>query len=266
LSAQNRVRIEIDDGIADVRMTRGEKHNALDSAMFAALGDAVDELREAADVRVVVLSGEGKSFCSGLDFASFLGEGINPNALFERRDGEFANTAQRVAFGWRELPVPVIAALHGACYGGGCQIALGADIRIAAPNTRMSVMEIKYGLIPDMSITQTLPRLARIDIAKELTFTGRVVEAAEAVELGLATRVGEDSLAAARELATEIASKSPDAIRAGKRLLNDTWLSTPAEGLALEAEEQAKLLGSPNQIAAVQAAFSGEPAQFEPVG
>jgi enoyl-CoA hydratase/carnithine racemase len=159
--------------------------------------------------------------------------------------------------------VPVIAALHGACFGGGLQIALGADIRIAGPDTRLSVMEIKYGLIPDMSLTQMLPRLARIDVAKELTFTGRIVEVEEAQRLGLVTSVTDDPLAAARELAQRIASASPDAIKAAKRLLNEAWLASPEDGLALEAKEQRALLGSPNQIAAVQAAISGQPARFQ---
>ncbi len=264
MSAEQRVQIEVSDGIADVRMVRGGKHNALDWAMLTALGDAVDQLRESAEARVVILSGDGRSFCSGLDFPSFASGEIGVGEGFARRDGEPANFAQRTAFGWRELEVPVIAALHGACFGGGLQIALGADIRIAGPDTRMSVMEIKYGLIPDMSLTQTISRLSRIDVAKELTFTGRIVDATEAAELGLVTRLADDPLAAARELAETIAAQSPDAIRAGKRLLNEAWLSSPAEGLAMEAEAQAKLLGTPNQIAAAVAAFSGERAGFEP--
>ncbi len=265
MSTEERVQIEVTDGVADVRMVRGAKHNGLDWPMFEALNGAIDQLRDSSDVRVVVLSGEGPSFCAGLDFASFMAAGMSPGEGFAKADGEVANVAQRVAFGWRQLPMPVIGALHGNCLGGGLQIALGTDIRIAAPSLRMSVMEIKYGLVPDMSITQTISKLARIDIAKELTFTGRVIEGDEALELGLVTRLADDPLAAANELAAEIASKSPDAIRAGKRLLNEAWLASPEEGLALEAEEQRALLGSPNQMAAVQAALSGQPARFETV-
>ncbi len=265
MSTEERVQIEVTDGVADVRMVRGGKHNGLDMPMFEALHAAIDQLGESSDVRVAVLSGEGPSFCAGLDFASFMASGMSPGEMIDRVDGDVANFAQRVAFGWRQLAMPVIGALHGNCLGGGLQIALGTDIRIAAPSVRMSVMEIKYGLIPDMSITQTISKLTRIDVAKELTFTGRVVEGEEAFELGLVTRLADDPLAAARELATEIASKSPDAIRAGKRLLNESWLAGPEEGLALEAEEQRALIGSPNQIAAVQAALSGQPARFETV-
>jgi enoyl-CoA hydratase/carnithine racemase len=160
------------------------------------------------------------------------------------------------------VPVPVIAAIHGVCYGGGLQIALGADIRIATPDARLSVMEIKWGLIPDMSITQTLPRLVGIDVAKELTYTGRVFSGDEAASLGVVTRVAEDPLAEAMSLAREIASKSPDAVRAAKRLFDESWNADPAESLALEASLQRTLIGSPNQIAAVTAGFTKEPAAF----
>ena len=173
--------------------------------MFEALNAAIDGVRADTEARVVVISGEGPSFCAGLDFKSFTSDG-GPN-LLERTDGELANLAQKVAYGWRELPVPVIAALHGACFGGGLQIALGADIRIAAPDTRLSAMEIVHGLIPDMSITQTLPRLVGDDVARELVYTGRKVEAAEALELGLITRMADDPKAAARALAAEIAER-----------------------------------------------------------
>jgi enoyl-CoA hydratase/carnithine racemase len=161
--------------------------------------------------------------------------------------------AQRAAFIWAEVPIPVIAAIHGVAFGGGIQIALAADIRIVAPDARMSVMEIKWGLIPDMSGTQTLRRLVPLDVAKELTFTGKIVSGVEAVALGLATRVSEKPHEDAMALAREIAGKSPDAIRAGKRLLNESGLLTLADGLRLEEELQRALMGSPNQTEAVQA-------------
>ncbi len=258
----DRVRIDTADGVASVRMTRGDKHNGLDWAMFESLNAAIDELAEAEDARVVVLSGEGPSFCAGLDFKSFM----SPMAPRMRRAATCSATrsrprttrpptfAQRVAYGWRELPVPVIAALQGNCLGGGFQIALGADIRIAAPGTRMSVMEIRYGLIPDMSLSQTLPRLVRDDVARELTYTGRVVEADEALSLGLVTRVADDPLAEASALASQIAAASPSAIRSAKRLWNEGWHATPAEGLALEAELQQALMGGADQLAALGAA------------
>jgi len=255
----DRVTIERgDDGVADVRLTRADKHNGLDRAMFEAINIAIDELREAEGLRAVVLSGEGPSFCAGLDFKSFIAGDSELGDGFERPDGETANFAQRVAYGWRELPVPVIAAVQGACLGGGLQIALAADVRLAAPDTRMSVMEIRYGLVPDMSLSQTLPGLVRDDVARELTYSGRIVEAAEAAELGLVTRVAEDPLSEALELAAGIATASPDAIRSAKRLLGEARGSTPAQGLALEAELQQALIGSPAQLAAVAAALGSK--------
>ena len=258
-----RVTIEVADHVADVRMVRAAKHNGLDSRMFAALNEAIDSLGGEPGVRAIVLSGEGPSFCAGLDFQSFLsGEGDLAGDGFERRDGEAPNRAQRVAYGWRELPVPVIAALTGACFGGGLQIALGADIRIAAADTRLSVMELHYGLVPDMSLWQTLGRLVRDDAARELVYTARIVAAPEALELGLVTRVEADPRAAAHELAAEIAARSPDAIRRAKRLANEAPKLSAADGLALEEALQRELLGTPNQVAAVQAALSRQPAAF----
>ena len=259
---RDRVRVEITDHVAEVVLDRPEKHNALDPAMFEAIGAAVDRVAAEPSVRSVLLRGDGPSFCSGLDFPSFMKDGGSPVDLFVHRDGEAANLAQRVAFGWRALPVPVIAALHGACFGGGCQIALGADVRIAAPDTRLSVMETEFGIIPDMSITQTLGGLVRDDVARELIYTARKVEAAEAAEIGLVTRIDDDPVAAAGALAREIAGRSPDAIRAAKRLMAEGMGAPAKAGLALEEELNRSLLGTPNQIAAVTARFSGEPGKF----
>ena len=230
--------------------------------MLTSLDEASDELAERGDVRAVVLSGDGPSFCSGLDFPSMMSEPSRMEEIFARRDGDRANLAQRVTYDWQRLPMPVIAALHGNCIGGGAQLALGPDIRIAAPDTRLSILEVKYGLVPDMGLTQTLVTLVGLDVAKELTFTGRFVEAEEALRLGLITRIADDPRAAAHELASEIASRSPDAIRLGKRLLNEAARARSEDALELEAELQRRLLGSPNQIAAVQAALSGEAAEF----
>ncbi|MGI8460279.1 MAG: crotonase/enoyl-CoA hydratase family protein [Solirubrobacterales bacterium] len=258
-SFQDRVRMEISDGVADVRLVRGEKHNGLDWPMFVALNEAVDAVVEAGeDVNVIVLSGDGPSFCAGLDFKSFAeGNGDFAGDGFARRDGEDANFAQRVTYGWRALEVPVIAALRGACFGGGLQLALAADVRIAEPSTRMSVMEIRYGLVPDMGLSQTIVPLVRPDVARELAYTARIVEADEALAIGLVTRLADDADGAARELAAEIAEKSPAAIRATKRLAAEAWGKPPAEGLALEAELQKTLIGTPGQIAAVQKTMSG---------
>jgi enoyl-CoA hydratase/carnithine racemase len=257
----DRVAISIgDDGVADVRLTRAAKHNGIDWAMFEAINAALDELGAAEEARAVVLSGEGPSFCAGLDFKSFFSEDAGERGDgFAAVAGSDANFAQRTAFGWRELEVPVIAALHGACFGGGLQIAMGADIRIAAADTRLSVMEIRYGLIPDMAVTQTLPGLVRDDVARELTFTGRIVDAERALALGLVTRLSDDPRAEAMELASEIASKSPDAIRSAKRLLGEAPGAGARRGLALEAELQRALIGSPGQLAAAAEAL-GAPA------
>jgi enoyl-CoA hydratase/carnithine racemase len=261
--SEDRVQIEVSGGVADVRLARPEKHNALDWPMFQALDRATDELSERADVRCVVLSGEGPSFCSGLDFPSFMAGSVGVDEMIAFQEGEVANIAQRVAYDWQRLPMPVIAALHGNCIGGGAQIALGADIRIAGKDLRFSVMEIKYGLVPDMGISQVLPVLAGLDVAKDLVFTGRSVGADEANELGVVTRVAEKPLEEALALAAEIAAKSPDAIRSGKRLLNEAYRGRSEEALTLEAELQRALIGSPNQIAAVTAAMTKEPASFE---
>jgi enoyl-CoA hydratase/carnithine racemase len=260
--SEDRVQIDVADGVADVRLVRADKHNALDWPMFQALDAMTDELAEREDVRCVVLSGEGPSFCSGLDFPSFMAGDIGVDEMIADVPGEVANIAQRVAYDWQRLPMPVVAALHGSCLGGGAQIALGADIRISARELRFCVMEIKYGLIPDMGITQALPTLVPLDVAKEIVFTGRTIGAEEALELGLVTRVADDPVAEAKTLASEIASKSPHAIRSGKQLLNESYAGRSQDALKLEADLQRALIGSPNQIAAVTAAMTKEPADF----
>lgn len=268
----DRVSIAIDEaGVADVRLNRPDKMNACDPAMFAALADAGHEIAANRSVRAVVLSGEGRSFCAGLDVASFgrmtepPKEGASENAekaqIFERREGP-ANFAQSAAWVWTEVPVPVIAAVHGVAFGAGIQIALAADIRFIAPDARMSVMEIKWGLIPDVAGTQTLRRLVPLDVAKELTFSGRVVSGTEAVELGLATQLSDTPREAAMALAHEIAMRSPDAIRAGKKLLNESGLVGVAEGLKLEADLQGTLIGGRNQIEAVKANLEKRSPEF----
>jgi len=257
-----RVRVEIADHVAVVTLSRADKHNALDVAMFDAILAAAARVAGEPGVRAVVLHGDGPSFCSGLDVVSIMAQQGGTDGLLEPLRGAVPNWFQRAAYDWVLVPVPVIAALHGTCFGGGLQIALGADIRIAAPDTRLSVMEVRWGLIPDMSITRTLPRLVAIDVAKELTFTGRVFDGAEAARLGIVTRLADDPLAAARELAAEIATRSPDAVRGAKRLFDESWTGSPDQTLALEAELQLGVIGSPNQLAAVTAAFARQPAEF----
>ena len=258
----DRVSIEVADHVAVVSLARPEKHNALDAAMFEAIIGAAERLIDEPGVRAVVLHGDGRSFCSGLDLVSLMSAPEGLPAIIERLRAGVPTWFQRAAYDWTRLPVPVVAAIHGNCLGGGLQIALGADIRIATPDARLSVMEIKWGLIPDMSITRTLPRLVSIDVAKELTYTGRVFSGDEALSLGVVTRVADDPLAAARQLAAEIAGRSPDAVQRAKRLYNRSWTSSARDSLALEAELQLQLIGSPNQLAAVTAGVTKQPAAF----
>jgi enoyl-CoA hydratase/carnithine racemase len=260
---EHRVDVAVADHVAEVRLDRPAKHNALDYEMFEAISAAIDEVAADPSVRAVVLHGAGPSFCSGLDLASFAAAGRPVADMFERRDGEDANRAQRVSYGWQLLPAPVICAVHGNCIGGGAQIALGADVRIIAPDAAFSIREAHWGLIPDMGITRSLPRLVRFDVAKELVLTARTVSGEEAVRVGLATTVDPDPLVAARELAAEIAARSPDATRRAKALLERAWGMPAAESLALEEELQRELLGSVNQMRAVEAGMGGSPGDFD---
>ncbi|MEQ9320851.1 MAG: crotonase/enoyl-CoA hydratase family protein [Polyangiaceae bacterium] len=259
----DRLRIHRDAGVAHVQLARPDKLNALDLAMFEALVAAGDELAGDRSLRAVVLSGEGRGFCAGLDVSNMAALASEQDKMFGLHGGGPANFAQQVAYAWMSLPVPVIAAVHGVCFGGGLQIALGADIRIVTPDARLSVMEIKWGLVPDMTGTQTLQRLVGLDVAKLLTFTGREVLGEEAVTLGLATQTSIEPVNAALALAKEIADKSPDAIRAGKRLLDEASYVDLATGLAQEAAAQKAVLGSPNQMEAVMAAMQKRAPRFQ---
>lgn len=257
------VLVAVEAGVAHVRLNRPDKRNGLDLAMFRAIVAAGERLALDRSVRAVVISGEGAAFCAGLDWGAFLAMGAEgARILLEREADTTANLAQRVAWVWRELPVPVIAALHGPVFGGGFQIALAADLRIAAPDTQLSAMEVRYGLIPDMGLSQTLPRLVRADVAKELVFTGRLVGAEEALTLGLVTKIAADPVATARALAREIASRSPDAVRAAKCLLDAPGLD-PAGSLALETALQLGLMGRPNQLEAVASTIQKRAGVFQ---
>lgn len=260
------------DGVVELQLARADKMNALDPAMFDALVQAGEALRGDKSVRAVVIAGRGKAFCAGLDMASFerMGQGAASDVLGAAAGGTdlvarthgLSNAAQQVAMVWREVPVPVIAAVHGVAFGGGLQVALGADIRLVAADTKLSVMEIKWGLVPDMAGMVLMRELARTDVVRELTFTGRIFSGEEAVRLGLATRVAADPLAEALQMAHEIAAKSPDAIRAGKRLLNASLAHSAAELLIAESVEQQALIGSPNQLEAVKANIERRAPQF----
>lgn len=261
-----RMTVAVEGGVADVRLARPEKRNALDPAMFAALVTTGERLAADPTVRAVVLSGEGPDFCAGLDFGSFQamreGERLSATVQLPPTAGPARSTGQRAAFVWAQLPVPVIAAIRGNALGGGLQIALGADLRIVTPDARLSVMEINWGLVPDMTGTQLLPELVGRDVAKELALTGRVLSGAEAVALGLCTRTDDDPLAAARALAQEIAARSPHAVRATKRLLDLAGRVDLEAGFAAEQEEIGKLIGSPNQVEAVATRFAKRAPRF----
>jgi enoyl-CoA hydratase/carnithine racemase len=254
-----RVTVSLAGGVADVRLNRPEKRNALDPAMFEALVTAGERLKTQPGLRAVVLSGAGPDFCAGLDFGSFqamrAGRRLSAAAKLPESAGPAMAAGQRAAYVWAEIPVPVIAAVHGNALGGGLQITLGADIRIVAPGARLSVFEVAWGLIPDMTGTQLLPELVGRDVAKELTYTARIVSGTEAVRIGLATSTDPDPLAAALAMAREIAGRSPHAVRAAKRLLDLAGRTDLAAGFAAEQDEIRALIGSPNQVEAVTARF-----------
>lgn len=276
----DRVTISVVDRVADVRMVRADKRNALDNAMFNALADVGESLKTMTDLRAVVLSGEGASFCAGLDFGSFRAMATSKETADSQStatsstdsaprinagdmtDGRITHLAQQVCWVWQEIPVPVIAAIHGHALGGGLQIALGTDIRIVHPDTQLSIREVHWGLIPDMTGTLMLSRLVRPDIAKELVFSARIFSGSEAFELGVATRLSNDPLNDALALATEISQRSPDAIRGAKQLLNRMANAGAAEQFAHERQVIGQLIGSPNQVEAVMAHFQKRPASF----
>ena len=262
----DRISVEMDNGVADVRLDRADKMNALDPAMFTALVETADALAKDTSVRSVVLSGAGRAFCAGLDFASFQAMGNSgerrEGSITDPVEGRITHAAQQAVYGWTELPVPVIAAVHGHALGGGIQLALGADIRIVHPDTKMSVLEIRWGLIPDMTGTQSLVNLVGIDVGKELTWTGRMVTGAEAVELGLATKLSDDPRTDALAMAHDIAAKSPHAVRAAKRLFNNAAKVSTADGFAAERAEIGALIGSPNQVESVTAFFEKRAPNF----
>ena len=221
-----RVSVEHRDGIAHVRLMRADKRNALDDAMFQAIAAAGERLKNDGSVRAVVLSGDGQSFCAGLDFGSFaaMGSGKSDDGsgsvIGAMQGDRITHLAQQICWVWQEVPVPVIAALRGHALGGGMQLALGADIRVAHPDTKLSVREVHWGLTPDMTGTLMLSRLVRDDVMKELVFTGRVLPASEGAQLGLVTKLSNTPVDDAMAMAREIAGRSPDAVRGAKKLIN----------------------------------------------
>ncbi|MFN3620019.1 crotonase/enoyl-CoA hydratase family protein [Sphingorhabdus sp.] len=261
----DRVSISVENHVADVRLTRPDKMNALDPAMFQGIIAAGEELATMKGVRAVALSGEGRSFCAGLDMASMASGGASansgPSSLTDRTHNN-ANTFQQVAMLWRKLPMPVIAAVHGVCFGGGLQIASGADIRVAAPDARMAVMEMKWGLIPDMGGYALWRGMVREDILRELTYTNREFSGTEALSIGFATLVDENPHTRAMAIAHEIANRNPDAMREAKALFNEYADMDEDAILMAESVRQARVIRTPNQIEAVMAGLQKRAAVF----
>ena len=259
-----RVTIDIDNHVATVTLNRAEKKNAVDRAMFDAIHEAAERLGQDNKVRAVVLCGEGTDFCAGIDISTFAGDGIGASLgdLLAPQTESGANYFQKAATCWRDLPVPVIAALQGSVFGAGLQIAMGADLRYASADARLSIMEIKWGIIPDMALTATMPSILAEDKVRELSYTGRLVPAEEAASLGLVTAIVDEPLASATAVAHEIASKSPDAIRAIKRLTAAAWRGDAAVTLRLEAELQAAVMATDNQKEAAMANLQNRPPVF----
>lgn len=252
---KNRVRVVLRDELAYASLARAEKYNGLDLDMLEGLVEAARFIRKDRSIRAVILSGEGKVFCAGLDFGKVTKQPARVARAFAKYGVKQTNLFQECAWAWRRLPVPVIAVTHGRCYGGGIQIALAADFRFSTPDCLFSIMETKWGLIPDMTGTVSLRELLPMDVAKELVITGREFDGNEAQRLHLVTGVGEDPMAMAEALATQIKARSPDAVAAGKALIEKTWLAGEAEAFAVESRFQFKLLRGKNQREAMKANF-----------
>jgi enoyl-CoA hydratase/carnithine racemase len=248
-----RVELALRDGIARVQLNRPDRHNSLDMDLMTALLEVLETLQSSRDLRVVILSGKGDSFCSGLDVTAVMAEPRNIQWLLGGCDGYPHNRVQHLALGWRSLPVPVIAVIQGHCYGGGLQIAMGADLRIAHPTAQLSVMEGRWGIIPDMGISVTARGCMREDVLMRMTLTAEVLDGQTARLEGMVTEVSDDPMARAEVLAAEFCRRSPDMVRATKRLLRDSHTQTDDERLAMEEKLQRRLLGTPNQMEAVMA-------------
>ena len=256
-----RVTIAVDGGVADVRLNRPDKMNALDQAMIEGIAGALAELKAMPGLRAVVLSGEGRAFCAGLDMGTMAAGDVGDGASIVERTHGISNIFQHVAWGWRELPAPVIAAVHGIAFGGGFQIMSGADIRIIHPAARLSIMEMKWGLVPDMAGIALWRTLVRDDVLRELTYTNREFSGEDALRLGFATRTATDPHTEAMALAHQIAAKNPDAVRGAKRLYN-AYAYDADRLLTAESEEQAAVIRTPNQVEAVMANFEKRAPRF----
>lgn len=262
-SHESLISLSFDQGIARVALNRPERHNSLNMPLIEALLEVLASLNTRKDLIAVLLTGEGESFCSGLDVPSVMADPKNLTWLLSGCDGYPHNKVQHLALGWRSLPVPVIAALKGHVYGGGLQIAMGADLRIAAPDARLSVMEGRWGIIPDMGLSVTARGCVREDQLMKLALTSEVIDGLEAERIGLVTSLAEDPEAAAWALAQTLTQRSPDMTKACKRLLRDSYTQTDDERLAMEEKLQKRLLGTANQMEAVRAQLEKRPPQFK---
>ena len=266
----DRIDLHIENHIAHVRFARGEKMNALDTKMFEAVHELDKHLRADASIRVVVVSGDGVNFCAGLDKSNFesmlvpaQGDEASVVSDLRTRTHGIANGPQYAVWMWRQLPMPVIAAVEGVALGGGLQVALGADIRFAAPDSRFSIMELKWGIIPDMSSTQIMRHLVRDDVIRELTYTARVFSAKEALEWGFITSIHEQPVAHALKVAKEIVLRNPQAIRSAKKVIDQSYYLDPSQGLMMESEEQEKVMAKPNQIEAVMSVLQAREPKYK---
>jgi enoyl-CoA hydratase/carnithine racemase len=262
MSESQRVSVEITGPVAVVSMTRAEKLNGLDFPMLDALVDAAHGLAHDKSVRVVILRGEGPAFSAGLDFGSVGKQPARMFLSFLKFPWQETNRFQEVAWAWRRLPMPVIAVLQGRCYGGGLQIALGADFRISTPDCELSVMEAKWGLIPDMTGSVTLSELVGIDVAKRLAMTGEIIDGDTGLALGLVSEVADDPLARAHEFAAQLAERSPDAIAATKQLLNRNRHKGPRSAFGVERGLQLTLIRGANHKIARTAGMAREIPRF----
>lgn len=260
---KNRVRLEVRDEVAYVTLARAEKYNGLDLDMLEGLVAAARSIRKDRSIRAVILSGEGKVFCAGLDFGSVMKQLTRMLRAFAKFGLKHTNLFQEAAWAWRKLPVPVIAVTHGRCYGGGLQIALAADFRFTTPDCLFSVMEIKWGLIPDMTGSVSLRELLPMDVAKELAMSGREFDGNEALALNLVTGVAEEAMAAAETLAGQIKARSPDGVAAAKALFEQTWQAGEGAAFNIESKTQFKLLRGKNQREAMKANFEKRAPQFK---
>lgn len=246
MSTSSRVAVKINNQIAYVSLNRPDKMNALDMAMFKAINNAIKSLRKDRSIRAVIVTGEGDNFCSGLDVKSMMKTATGPLKLLTKLNPWSSNLAQKVSTEWQKIPAPVITVIHGRCWGGGMHIALGADIRIAHTEASLSIMEGRWGLIPDMGGLLAMRQHCRIDLAKEITWTSELLTAEKAQQIGLVTHVSEDPLAMAEKMAAELIQQSPDAIAGVKKLYNKSWRGGKGTALMRETWYQLRTIFGKN--------------------